>query len=126
MFDKDLTIVNKLFNKVTKQNEYKISHIHGFWSSNNGISISNTELVKNDGFKALILISEEGYISPKEFQKSGTGWTLQNDDYIVKGIVDKMSTIAELKDNYECMKITNVAVKDYGSLDMQHFEVSGS
>lgn len=125
MFDKDLTIINKWFNKETKRNEYKISHIHGFWSSNNGITISNTELIKNDGFKALILMSEEGYINPMEFQKSGTGWTIQNDDYIVKGIVDEVTTLAKLKEDYECMKITNVAVKDYGSLDMQHFEVSG-
>ena len=131
MFNKDLTVINKWFNKKTKQNEYKISHINGFWSSNNGISISNTELIKNDGFKALILIdeknqNEEGYISPKEFQKNGTGWTLQNDDYIVKGIVEEITTIANLKESYECMKITNVAVKDYGSLDMQHYEASGS
>lgn len=125
MFDKELTIVNKWFNKKTKQNEYKINHIHGFWSSNEGVSISNTELIKNDGFKVLILMSEDGYINPKEFQKNGIGWTLQNDDYIVKGIIEEITTLASLKENYECMKITNVAIKDYGSLDMQHYEVSG-
>ena len=64
-------------------------------------------------------------MNPKEFQKSGSGWTLQNDDYLVKGIVDNVSTIAKLKEDYECMKITNVAIKDYGSLDMQHYEISG-
>lgn len=125
MFDKDLTIVNKWFNPKAKKNEYKISYIHGFWSSNNGISISNTEIVKNDGLKAMILMSEDGYVNPKEFQKSGKGWTLQNDDYLIKGIVEEVISIANMKSNYECMKITNVAIKDYGSLDMQHFEVSG-
>ncbi len=123
MFDKDLTIVNKVFDKKTRENTYKISHVHGFWSSSEGISISGTNLVKNDGFKALILMSEEGYVNPNEF--NGDGWTLRNDDYIVKGIVENVFTISNLKDNYECMKITNVAVKDYGSLDMQHFEISG-
>ncbi len=126
MFDKDLTIVNKCFNKKTKQNDYKVCHIKGFWSSNEGISISNTELIKNDGFKALILMSEDGYVSPKSYAGKEKTWTLKNDDYIVKGIVERVSTIANLKENYECMKITNVAIKDYGSLDMQHFEVSGS
>lgn len=126
MFDKDLTIVNKWFNSKTKQNEYKIGYVKGFWSSNNGISISNTELVKNDGFKALILMSEDGYVSPKEYIGKEKTWTLQNDDYIVKGIVEEVTTLAKLKENYECMKITNVAIKDYGSLDMQHFEVSGN
>ena len=45
MFDKDITIVNKWFNKETKINEYKISHLKGFWSSNKGVTISNTQLV---------------------------------------------------------------------------------
>lgn len=125
MFDKDITIINKWFNKTTKTNEYKISHVHGFWSSNNGITISNTSLVKDDGLKALILLSERGYQTSKEFQNNPTGWTIKNDDYLVKGFVDRVTTIADLKDNYECMKITGFSIKDYGSLDMQHFEISG-
>lgn len=126
MFDKDLSIVNKCFNKKTKTNEYIISHVHGFWSSNEGITISNTQLVKNDGFKALILMSEKGYVNPKEYIGENDTWTLRNDDYIVKGIVNEITSLSELKEDYECMKITNVAVKDYGSLDMHHFEISGS
>jgi len=125
MFDKDITIVNKWFNKEIKSNEYKINHVKGFWSSNKGVSISDTQLIKNDGLIVRILMSEDGYVAPKEFQVIGTGWTLQNDDYLIKGIVDNITTITNMKDNYECMKITNVAIKDYGSTDMQHFEVSG-
>lgn len=125
MFDKDITIINKWFNKVTKINEYKINHVHGFWSSSDGIAISNTSLVKDDGLKVLILLSEKGYQTNKEFQTNPIGWTLKNDDYLVKGFVDRVTTIADLKDNYECMKITSFSIKDYGSLDMQHFEISG-
>lgn len=125
MFNQDLTIVNKWFNKNTKRNEYKVSHVKGFYSSNNGISINGTDLVKLDGFIARILMSEEGYQTPKEFQNSPIGWTLQNDDYIIKGIVNTVNKVSELKDNYECMKITKIAIKDYGSIDMQHYEISG-
>lgn len=125
MFDKDITIVNKWYNRETKQNEYKLSHIKGFWSSNKGITISDTQLIKSDGLIVRILMSENGYVSPKAFQESGKGWTLKNDNYLVKGLVDSVTTIANLKDNYECMKITNIAIKDYGSLSMHHFEVSG-
>ena len=125
MFDKEITIVNKWFNKETKKNEYKISHVKGFWSSNQGIKISNTELLKSDGLKAMILFSEQGYVEPKKYQGKENTWTLQNDDYLVKGIIEKVTTIVDLKANYECMKITNVAKKDYGSFDMQHFEISG-
>ena len=48
-----------------------------------------------------------------------------------KEIISKIDTaldkiISALKDNYEAMKIVNVAIKDYGSSDMQHIEVSGN
>lgn len=128
MFDKDITIINKWFNKSTKANEYKIHHVKGFWSSNNGISISDTQLVKADGLTARILMSEVGYVDPKSYQKLSiitNEWTLQNDDYLVKGIVDNVESITTILDNYECMKITNVAIKDYGSEDMRHFAVTG-
>lgn len=126
MFNQDLTIVNKWFNKETKQNEYKIHHLKGFWSFNEGIEVSGTTLVKSDSFIARILMSEEGYQAPKEFQNNPVGWTLQNDDYIIKGIVNEVSTIAKLKEDYqECMKITNVAIKDYCSDNMKHYAISG-
>ena len=126
MFNQDLTIVNKWFNKETKKDEYKTHYLKGFFSSSQGVSISNTNLIKNDGFTARILISESGYQTPKEFQSNPIGWTLQNDDYIIKGIVNKVSTIAKLKEDYqECMKITNVAIKDYSSNSMKHYAISG-
>lgn len=125
MFNQDLTIVNKWFNKITKKNEYKVNPVKGFYSSNDGISINGTDLVKSDGFVARILTSEKNYQTPKDFQSNPTGWTLQNDDYIIKGIVNEVNSISGLKGNYECMKITKTAIKDYGSLDMQHFEISG-
>ncbi len=123
---KDITVVNKWYNKQTKANEYKISHVKGFWSSNNGINISNTEIVKSDGLKVMIFNDElSNYKNPIEFQENGIGWTLQNDDYLIKGLVDSINSISDIKSKYECMKITNIAIKDYGSLYMQHIEVSG-
>ena len=123
MFNQDLTIVNKWYNKDTKKNEYKVHPVKGFFSSYNGISISGTDLIKQDGFVAYILMSEEGYQTPKEFQLNPTGWTLQNDDYIVKGIIRDISSVSEIE--LEKMKITNVAIKDYGSSDMQHYAIKG-
>ena len=126
MFDKDITIINKWFNKQTKKDEYKINHVKGFWSSNEGISINGTQLIKNDGVIVRILMSEQDYHSPKEFKETGMGWTLKNDDYIVKGLIDEVDTLTKLKSSYDdVMKITKVSIKDYGSLDMRHFEISG-
>ena len=125
MFNQDLTIVNKWYNNLSKRNENKVSHVKGFYSSNNGISINGTDLVKSDGFIARILMIEEGYQTNKDYQLNPKGWTLKNDDYIIKGIVNEVKSISEMKDSYECMKITKIAIKDYGSVDMQHYEISG-
>lgn len=127
MFDKDITIVNKYIDKETRKPKYKVSHIKGFWSSNDGISINGTQLTKADGLTARILMSEEGYQKPKDFKENQTGWTLQNDDYLIKGKVENFITITKLlEDNQEVMKITNIATKDYGSEDMWHWAITGA
>ena len=123
IFNQDITVINKVFDRTSKINSYKCTSIKGFWSSNKGITISDVDLVKSDGYKCYILSSVDGYVNPVSFD--GTGWTLKNDDYIVKGIVSSISKIADLN-SYEYMKITNIAVKDYGSSTMQHYEVSGA
>lgn len=126
LFDKDITVINKWFNPDIKKNEYKIYHLKGFWSSNEGISISNTNLVKNDGLIARILMSESGYVKAKEFKGNENTWTLQNDDYLVKGILKEAPlTITAIKENYDCMKIIDFSPKDYGSENMWHFEIKG-
>lgn len=127
MFDKDITIINKYFDKTEKKTNYKVSYIHGFWSSNDGISINGTQLTKSDGLSARILMSEEGYQKPENFKENQKGWTLQNDDYLVKGIVDNFTGPTKLLEDYQdVMKITNIATKDYGSEDMWHWVVTGA
>lgn len=126
LFDKDITIINKYFDKETRMSKYKVSYVKGFWSSNDGISISGTQLTKADGLITRILMSEKGYQSPKDFEKNQTGWTLQNDDYLVKGKVKDFTTISKLLEDYqEVIKITNIGTKDYGSEDMWHWAITG-
>lgn len=122
---KRLTIINKYFNTTTKKNEYKVNHVSGFYESNKGISIQDTSLIEGDGFFCVISLQAPGYQTPQEFQANPTGWTLKNDDYIVKGIVNEVTSINDVLANNECMKITKVAVCDYGSECMQHFEIWG-
>lgn len=127
MFNKDITIINKYIDKETRKPNYKVSHIKGFWSSNDGISINGTQLTKADGLIARILMSEEGYQNPEDFKENQTGWTLQNDDYLVKGKVENFTTITKLLEDYqEVIKITNIATKDYGSEDMWHWAITGA
>ena len=128
MFDKDITIINKYIDNEHKP-KYKISYIKGFWSSSDGISINGTQLTENDRVAVRVLINDsrnKKYQEPKEFLKEPKTWTLKNDDYLVKGTVKDFTTTTELKENYqEVMKITNIAIKDYGSEDMQHFAITG-
>ncbi len=130
MFNKDITIINKYIDK-DKKTQYKISYVKGFWSSSKGISINGVLLQSNDNLTAIILMNElnqykESYQEPKEFEKNQRGWTLREDDYIVKGIVDNFTTIIKLTEDYrELMKITKVSVNDFGSEDMWNFEITG-
>lgn len=127
MFDKDITVINKYYDKPERISKYKVSHVKGFWSSNDGISINGTLIQKADGYVAMILKNEKGYQSPKDFEEKQIGWTLKPDDYLVKGIVEDFTTISKLTEDYEeVMKITTIGSKDYGSEDMQHFDISGN
>lgn len=128
VFDKDITIINQYIDNNHKKT-YKVSYVKGFWSYNDGISINGTQLIKNNGLSVRILINDsrnEEYQKPEDFRKEQKTWTLQNDDYLVKGKVEKFTTITKLLENYqEVIKITNIATKDYGSEDMWHFAIVG-
>lgn len=129
MFDKDITVINQYIDANHKKTN-KVSYVKGFWSSNDGVSINGTQLTKNDGLSARILMNDsrnEEYQKPEEFKKEKKTWTLQNDDYLVKGKVADFTTITKLLENYrEVIKITNIAIKDYGSEDMWHFAITGA
>ncbi len=130
MFDKDITIINKYIDKEHKT-QYKVSYIKGFWSSSNGISINGVLLQSSDNLTAVILINElnqdkQSYQEPKEFEKNQKGWTLKEDDYLVKGKVENFTTITKLLENdRDIMKITKVSTNDFGSEDMWNFEITG-
>lgn len=129
LFDKDITVINKYFDKETRSSKYKISHVKGFWSSNDGISINGTQLTKNDGLSARILINDsrnDPYQKPEEFVKEQKTWTLQPDDYLVKGKVENFISTTKLVEDYrDVIKIKDIATKDYGSEDMWHFAITG-
>ncbi len=155
LFDKDITVINRCYDKKAKKAWYKVNYVKGFWSSNDGISINGTQLIKTDGLTARILMSEEGYQTPEDFNneinkltvkevnsmpvgelnslpvkmftRKNIGWTLQNGDYLVKGKVEDFTRMSQLlEQNQDVMKITKIAIKDYGSEDMWHFAIIGA
>lgn len=99
-----------------------------FWDDSLGI---NTDTGYENADKVNIYIpfdknadDMKDYKEPKQYD--GTGWTLQNGDFIVKGNVDieEVDGIKDLK-NYEVFEITVIDKKDFGSANMQHFEIRG-
>lgn len=97
-----------------------------FWDDSLGINL-NTGYDNADKVNIYIPFNKNDlteYIEAKQY--NGTGWTLQNGDYIVKGNVniDEINGIKDLKD-YEVFEITVIDKKDFGSYNMQHFEIRG-
>lgn len=130
IFNKDITVINKYIDKETRKPKYKVSYVKGFWSFNDGISINGTQITKNDGLSARILMKDsrnETYQKPEEFVKEQLTWTLQTDDYLVKGIVKDFTSTTKLVEDYrDVIKIKDIATKDYGSEDMWHFAITGA
>ena len=120
-----------IFNKYTEPFTHNIvfkKHLidYVFWD--------DTKAVKqNDGYdkdnkinvyvpKDINNLSE--YIKAKNY--NGTGWTIQDGDFIIKGDVpiNEVSGIKELS-QYETFIIKSFSDKNYGSENMQHFEIKG-
>ena len=120
-----------IFNKYTEPFTHNVvfkKHLidYVFWD--------DTKAVKqNDGYdkdnkinvyvpKDINNLSE--YIKAKNY--NGTGWTIQDGDFIIKGDVpiNEVSGIKELS-QYETFIIKSFSDKDYGSENMQHFEIKG-
>ena len=119
MFNQEISIINRVYNPQTHASTYKISHLRGFFSTSKAISVSGVDLVPNKTFLCRILKSEPGYVSPREY--TGEGWTLRNDDYITKGHIESFDP----KEPEDTLKIKSVSIKDYGSSQMQHYEING-
>jgi hypothetical protein len=120
-----------IFNKYTEPFTHNVvfkKHLidYVFWD--------DTKAVKqNDGYdkdnkinvyvpKDINNLSE--YIKAKNY--NGTGWTIQDGDFIIKGNVpiNEVSGIKELS-QYETFIIKSFSNKDYGSENMHHFEIKG-
>lgn len=97
-----------------------------FWDSVQEIT-SSTGFEKNNKVDVFIPFDKNDlseYVEPKQY--NGTGWTLRKGDFIIKGDVEE-TEVDGIKDlsAYEVFEITTVDVKDFGSYNMQHFEIKG-
>lgn len=123
----NISVFNKHTDSFTKDITYK-KHIidKALWFNNKTVTL-NQGYENNDEITVFIPKNENDmskYVKPKNY--NGIGWTLQNGDFIIRGLVtdDEVSGIKDLSD-YEVFVITMVDDNDFGSEDMHHFEIRG-
>ena len=128
MTNTKMSVFNKYAEPFTRNIVFKKHLIDNvFWDDSKGVNLDHG-YDKADAVNVYIPkdkndISE--YVKPKQY--NGNGWTLNNGDFIIKGDVaeNEVSGIKDLK-NYEVFTITMVDDKDFGSPNMQHFEIRGN
>lgn len=123
-----------VYNKYTDENKNVIFKKHlieeVFWDDSKGINL-NTGYEKADEVNIYIPKNQNnmgGYVRPKKYNGEVNKWTLNNGDFIVKGIAieNEVTSIKELFAKYDnVFTITLVDDKDFGSTNMHHFEIRG-
>lgn len=140
-----ITLVNATEN-ANEQMEYNITVLDGvFLDLSKRKNVDKSGLSDADAATLFIPFSTVGkdtqgttkqYISPKAYDalanKSGY-WTLKEggkssavECFFIKGTVSEVSSYAEAKNAYDYVyAVTSVDLRDFGSDDMQHFQVGG-
>ena len=123
-----------VFNKYTDEEKNVIFKKHlidnVFWDDSKGIN-RNLGYENADAVNVFIPKSQNdmsGYVEPKKYKGLSYTWTLENGDFIVKGNAEEneVFSIKELVKKYDnIFTISLVDDKDFGSKDMQHFEIRG-
>lgn len=129
MTNASMSVFNKCVEPSTKEVSYKKAPLLDvFWDDSLGINL-NAGYENADKVNIYIPFDKneddmKNYKEPKEY--NGNGWTLQNGDFIIKGDVveTEVDGIKDLK-AHEVFEITVVDKKDFGSYNMQHFEIRG-
>lgn len=123
-----------VFNKYTDEEKNVVFTKHlidnVFWDDSKGIN-RNLGYENADDVNVFIPKNQNdmsGYVEPKKYKGLNNTWTLENGDFIVKGNVEESSvtSIKELLKKYDnVFTISLVDDKDFGSTNMQHFEIRG-
>lgn len=123
-----------VYNKYTDEEKNVIFKKHlidnVFWDDSKGINI-NAGYEKADDVNVFIPKNQNnmnGYVEPKKYKGLNGTWTLENGDFIVKGNTseNEVLSLKELVQRYDnVFTISLVDDKDFGSKNMQHFEIRG-
>lgn len=130
------TLYNHYTDKETERTVYKRTVITSVnWQEVQKTNVTDKGLVSADQINIFIPFNAdfEGkeYISPKEYKRLSDKdkekyFTLNNNDYIVKGEISEDVPIEKIKQSYDNVStIISVLICDNGSPSIRHFEVGG-
>lgn len=113
----DCTIYHRVYDREKRTESYQRRVIEGvFWEDHKGANVIKSGMEKADKATIFIPFSVDPFV-------------LKPGDRIVRGAVDleiEGGKISVLEDTYEdVLVVTSVDRMDYGSPDLQHWEVGG-
>lgn len=138
MTNADITVYNRQFDKVQDKYIYLRTYLKGVnWQDSKGIRIAESGVVSDDRTRIFIPLDvdaeDKQYKKPKTYKRmddKSLFYTLDNEDIVVKGIIDFDLTgnpgenVSSLQAKYDdVMVITKVIDNRYGSRTIQHFEL---
>lgn len=138
MTNADITVYNRQFDKVQDKYIYLRTYLKGVnWQDSKGIRIAESGVVSDDCTRIFIPLDvdaeDKQYKKPKTYKRmddKSLFYTLDNEDIVVKGIIDFDLTgnpgenVSSLQAKYDdVMVITEVIDNRYGSRIIQHFEL---
>ena len=138
MTNADITVYNRQFDKVQDKYIYLRTYLKGVnWQDSKGIRIAESGVVSDDRTRIFIPLDvdaeDKQYKKPKTYKRmddKSLFYTLDNEDIVVKGIIDFDLTgnpgenVSSLQAKYDdVMVITKVRDNRRGSRTIQHFEL---
>lgn len=138
MTNADITVYNRQFDKAQDKYIYLRTYLKGVnWQDSKGIRIAESGVVSDDRTRIFIPLDvdaeDKQYKKPKTYKRmddKSLFYTLDNEDIVVKGIIDFDLTgnpgenVSSLQAKYDdVMVITKVRDNRRGSRTIQHFEL---
>lgn len=126
----NITVYNRSYDPETRMDLYRRTVICGvWWHVDNKVSVTADGLRSADVFKVRIPEAADFggamYVPPNEYTGAPDTWTLQADDYIVRGALDQeIERPADLcKEHGQVFRITSWSDNRFGGL--KHWRAGG-
>lgn len=124
-----ITVYNKYVDGTTRTEKWQRTEVFNcVWQSTKAISRMREQTQANTALVLIPFASGTGYQEPKAWQVDRDGWTLQEGDVVVRGMVtDEITdafTLTDLRNAHEyVVTIASIDAMDQGSAAVQHWEL---